>query len=352
MSNPNPIVSPVVSPMVHSIVEPIQASVYTGGTTSAKGVVWQDYPVLYGIDPTINPGNSAVAAVINKDAADMQAVGTTWVRYWPATANASYLAGIFQIFKNYGINGMLCYNCGSDASVESTVISQLNSIVPALKAIGIHYYEIGNEMNLASSPWTTSNPVGQYCTRLRDCWNTIKGIDSNAVVLAGGISYNPSYTADGSTTSDSWFNQFCASGNSMWNYCDGLCIHPYSDSGASGVVPNMADTRSAIAGSSGGSHFASKPLVVTELGWYWQPSSYFSNGQHGGVSNEAARATAYTQSMNALKGNGINGGGWPVMYYDWYDGPSNTGYGVVTYNGPTSRTYSGLYTAMEGYSAS
>jgi hypothetical protein len=330
-----------------------------GGPTStsiapgfAKGMVWQDYPNLYAIDTTINPGNPAISAVINKDAADMQTVGVTQVRYWPATANASYIAGIFQIFENYGIGGLLCYNCQSDASsgTEATVISQLNSIVPACAAIGMHYYEIGNEMNLASSPWTTSNPVGQYCTRLRDCYTTIKSLDPAAIVIAGGISYNPSYTADGSTTSDSWFSQFCSTSNAMWNYCDGLAIHPYSDNGPSGVTAALSDTRNAIASASGGSNFAAKPLVITELGWYWQPSSYFSNGQHGGSSSEANRDSNFTQSMDLIKANGIDGGTWPVSYYDWYDGSSNTGYGVTSWNGPTARTYSALFGTIQNYS--
>lgn len=316
----------------------------------ASATVWQDDNIRNGIDSSINPNNSAVAAVINKDAADMQAAGITWVRYWPSVSTPSTLAGIFQLFKNHGISMIYCYNFGTDASNESAVISNLQAIVPAVSAVGCHVWEIGNEMNLAGSPWTTNNPVGNYCTRLKDCYTTIKSLDSSSVVIAGGISYNPSYTADGSSTSDAWFSQFCSSANGMWNYCDGIGIHPYSDSNTDGVFSALSDTRNAINSASGGSNFANKPLCITELGWYWEPSDYYGN-QHGGVSpaNEVSRDSVWTATMNQLKANGINGGTFPVCYYTWYDGNGNTGYGVTTYTGPTSRNYSGLYAAMQSY---
>jgi hypothetical protein len=316
----------------------------------ASAAVWQDDNIRNGIDSTINPNNSSVAAVINKDAADMQAAGITWVRYWPSIATPGYLAGIVQLFKNHGISMIYCYNLGTDASNESAVISSLNSIVPAVSAVGCHVWEIGNEMNLKSSPWTVNNPVGNYCIRLKDAYTTIKTNDPSAFVISGGISYNTSYTADGSSTSDSWFNQFCSSANGMWNYCDGVGIHPYSDSNTVGVFSALSDTRSAISNASGGSNFAKKPLCITELGWYWEPSDYYGN-QHGGVSpaSESERDSVWAATMNQLASNGINGGTFPVCYYTWYDGYSNTGYGVTTYTGSTSRNYSGLYTAMQNY---
>jgi hypothetical protein len=322
----------------------------------ASAIVWQDDYIREHVDSTINPGNSAVAAIINRDAADMQAAKITWVRYWPSIADAGHLAGIFQIFKNHGISMIYCYNFGTDASSDAQCVTQLQSIVPAISAVGAHVYEIGNEMNLVGSPWTANNPIGNYCSRLKAVYPVIKGLDPQAYVISGGISYNQSYTADGSTTSDYWFDQFCSTANGMWAFCDGIGIHPYSDSNQGGVTGALADTRNAINSASGGANFANKPLCITELGWWY--NGYSPGQQHGLTSpaSDAGRDSVWAAAMNLIKANGINGGTFPVCYYSWTDGGGTDqwGYGVVAYTGANAsgRAYSELYTTMQNYSVS
>jgi hypothetical protein len=353
----------------------------------AKGSVWQSNQISYnyGFTPSgdsTNPldvsSSSGALAAVTQDSTDMETAGITWMLWWPDSYLPSQITktvDVFNVFQAAGISCLFRYVFDFPAfgtpTIESNSITNLEGIVSSLSAAGIHTYEIGNEYNLCGSNWPYPNiasapdpatyvatasditiAVDQYCTRLQNSYNTIKSIDPDAIVIAGGVSYG-TYTGYGAITSAAWLTEFCKVTNSAWTFCDAIGLHPYSPGHQSNPPASslsaIASSRASIAAATGGSHFSGIPLCFTELG-EWS-SGYTSGQQNGQTNTETTRESDYTSLMTSLKSNGINGGTMPMFYYTWYDG-NIPGYGIVNLTGfPSARTYNDVYTAVEAFVA-
>ncbi len=355
----------------------------------AKGTIWQsnDIDNEYGFvfssasSNPLNPSTSAgAAAAVAKDAQDMAAAGVTWFLWWPDSNLAAQLSetlAVYNIFKENGVPNMI-YRYFWDSGTfpngtgwYSANVANLEAIVPSMAAAGVHVWEIGNECNTTSF-WSypdysgtgyvataadITTAVSAYCTWLQQSYETIHSLDPEAFVIAAGVSYDTS-TGYGEITSDAWLTEFCKTGYAAWTFCDAIGFHPYSSggSGVSGSAPAnsmsaLTGARAQIAAASGGANFAHIPFALTEIGEW---SEYYSSGsQNGQTSSETQRAADYVTLMNDLAGAGVNGGTCPMMYYTWYDFSAGAefGYGIVGFDGGTSRSYSLLYTSIKNYTA-
>ena len=306
--------------------------------------------------------NANVVAAVTKDAADMQAAGLKWARWWVGPGDSvSEISSVGRIFKDHGVTIELDVNDGhnSSAANEQALTSWLTSLVPAMGAMGIHYWEIGNEPNInyaAGGYWDTCRAgvspsgasgqgdataaVNSYVVRLKDAYTAIHRYDSAAYVSSAGLSYDSGYSAYCEIPSDQWIGALV--NTDAYNYMDGFGIHPYASS-ASGVIAALNDTRNAL---NANPNYAKLAFNITEVG-FWA-NGYTPGSQNGyiGSSDENARAADYVSLMNSLKSYAIT---TPVFWYTWYDYTQPTGYGVVHYGGSTARTYSPVYTAMKNY---
>jgi hypothetical protein len=326
----------------------------------SKGTVWQT-DNIQGTFGTIT--SSGALAAVTKDASDMQTAGITWVRWWGNNVTSDVVK-IVTIFKSYGITMIYCFNLGMSASssTEAAVIAALQALVPQCAAAGLHVWEIGNEPNINyqyNGYWDTGGSAayaiggngaggGNYALRLKDAYTTIHGLDASAFVLSAGISYNPSYTDYDEVTSTAWFQEFTLPKYGLWNYCDGIGLHPYAPPAGSWAAA-CSEIRGYLS-----SEFAAKPIIITESGMWWPGGgNTYASSQPGEVSSEATRNSDYISMMNELKANGLDGGRSPLCWYTWYDYTDSPGYGVVTWNGstsnPTGRTPSSLYTTIQNY---
>jgi hypothetical protein len=327
----------------------------------SKAAVWQTDDISAS-NGGFNMSNGNVIAAVTQDATDMQNAGVTWARWWVGPGDSvAQDTSVATIFKDHGVSLELDVNAGSnsDASNEQALESWLSTMVPAMSAIGDHFWEIGNEPNIDSqaggywddcppgvSPSGASNQadvsaaVTSYLVRLQDADNTILQGDPKAFVSSAGLSYDSGYSAYCEIPSDVWIGALIQTDAYKYMSCFG--IHPYSSS-PSGVVAALADTRNALDASS---NYAKIPFCITEVG-FWA-NGYTPGSQNGfiGTSDENVRAADYTTLMNDLKSYGIQ---TPVSWYTWYDYSQQDGYGIVHYSGFTSRTYLPIYTAVKNY---
>lgn len=316
-----------------------------------KGAVWQDDAIRQSHGGILDTEDPDVVAAITKDAADMQAAGVTWIRWWVSPHYpVAVVTKVASIFQQHGISTNFDVNSGytSDPSIEADLKDWLAGVVPATAKMGEHHWEVGNEPNIdhrAGGYWddcasgvTPSATEGQgdvsaavdsYVVRLRDAYTTIHAHDSQALVASAGLSYDAAYSKFCEIPSGQWIAQL--ERTDAWKYMDYFGIHPYADS-AGGVVAALVETRKSLAANP---MFADKPFAVTEVG--------FPLTSPGG---EAAQAQEYVKVMNALKAYGLS---TPVFWYDWYDYAHPNGFGITNYLGPTRRTYLPIYAAMRDY---
>ena len=341
-----------VAPIAHTVPATVSFS---------KAAVWQTDDISAS-NGGFDSSNGNVIAAVTKDATDMQNAGVKWARWWVGPGDSvAQDTSVATIFKNHGVGLELDVNAGSnsDASTEQTLKSWLSTMVPAISAIGDHFWEIGNEPNIdyqaggywddcppgvspsgASNQGDVSAAVTSYVIRLQDAYKTILQGDAKAFVSSAGLSYDSGYSAYCEIPSDEWIGALVHTDAYKYMSCFG--IHPYSST-PGGVVSALADTRSALDASS---NYSKIPFCVTEVG-FWA-NGYAPGSQNGfiGSNDENARAADYVTLMSDLKSYGIQ---TPVFWYTWYDYSQPDGYGIVHYSGFTSRTYLPIYTAMKNY---
>jgi endo-1,4-beta-mannosidase len=136
----------------------------------------------------------------------------------------------------------------------------------------VHLYEIWNE-------WDTREPKSPiaYLKLLSESYTAIKSIDSNAIVLGGGI--GPHSMKKGILGGDSWFDEFVKIGG--LGYLDGLSVHPYvhceKNPTPEGFLKLLKQMILATSSSE------NLPIYITEMGWA-------NNIGDCGVTPEQARA--------------------------------------------------------------
>jgi hypothetical protein len=204
-------------------------------------------------------------------------------------------------------------------------------------AMGIHVYEIGNEVNLVQHWESGTVSAATYATCIQSCYANIKAVDPSAIVLFSGMS--PYGIPVGVTSSTAGMNMLdflatCYANGAQGSF-DAFNIHPYNfsaygDGVTDGGSPNEASTYNSF---------------------YLMDQTYelmLSNGdgakkiwgtEFGIPTGTDAGFTAFTQNQQALAlseayqiwaSKSYTG---PFLFFAWYDMTSDGDFGLYTSTG-------------------
>lgn len=257
-----------------------------------------------GSNPYIAPGISKgiindASASSDADAADMKTLGVKWVRGWMSCGNANGIKAAVQRFKDNGATYLPSYNCDINTSIDDYK-SKLKADMQVLMPLGIHVWEIGNEMD---GGWTSENnycnnnstPGNMQCAEraytpfLKAAYETIHATDPQGVVVYGGLS---SYDVN----LGPWMEAMLSNPDQPWNYMDGFGYHPYGNS----VDESMASMDSVKSYMAKNATFANKPIWITEYGCW---SSGLGSQQNSPCSpqNESGKSDYMKGMLDRLK---------------------------------------------------
>ena len=283
---------------------------------------------------------------IAQDAADMQTLGVTWNRGWMTCGEGQGLTGMTNTLKAKGVVFLPTYNCDINTSIN-TYKSTLAADVKVLAPLGVHVWEIGNEMD---GGWTQENNYcnnnstpGQmdcaekaYLPFLQAAYETIHANDPQGVVMYGGLS---SYDVNVGPWLNAMYN------SQAWQWMDAMGYHPYGNS----VDESMGSMDVLKQYMSKNAIWASKPIWITEYGCW---SSGLGANQNSPCSpqNEAGKAAYITGMLDRLKA-------WnkgtpfeirtPICWYILHESGSTPGYGLTEIGG--NRTYFPAFDAYKSY---
>lgn len=233
-----------------------------------------------------------------QDIADINDLGAVWVRGWMNCDDASRLSSVIKQLKESGRTYLPSYNCPLNVGVDDFK-SKLAADVKALMPLGIHAWEIGNEMN---GGWTSQNNYcdnnstltfdcaeKEYQVRLKAAYETIHAIDPQGVVIYGGL-------ASWDKTLGPWMDELMSDPEKPWNYMDAFGFHPYGS-----TVAESMKTMDVIKGyMEKEPEFAKKPIWITEVGC-WTSGLGSQQNTPCSPQTEAAKASYLKGLFDAMK---------------------------------------------------
>jgi len=259
-----------VASMTNAGVRWVRANMsWSGGEPDAKGVLNQGW--LAQVDYAVNAARVAGIKVLmpiadgvpywaSADPAKyVDATGMHWNKYWRPTNAADYADFVRAMVNRY-------------------------------KALGVHTYEVWNEPN-TSGFWPSGPDAADYTTLLAAAYPAIKGADSTATVVLGGLAKNDyDYLA-----------QLYAAG--ARSYFDVVAVHPYTGTAdptwcwneggttklAKDAFCGIAEVRNTMVANGD----SAKRIWLTEFGWSTTTGAY-------GVS-EATQAQFLTKALDKIR---------------------------------------------------
>ncbi|WIB65881.1 hypothetical protein [Curtobacterium sp. MCBD17_040] len=281
---------------------------------------------------------------------DMRSTGAQWVRLDCNYAGnvSSHGGATIQTIKEAraaGLNVLVILGDGTAPIPESAGYQATNGwltiTVKQLAALGVHTFEIGNEVNLGANWSGTPNPAA-YTALLKTVYPMIHAADPQASVLMAGMA---PYGKESPTRSAQYGNyhpfdfiyQMYKAG--AHGYFDAVNLHPYSyptmpavSDGGYNMLSVLPDLLSIMAsnGDSG------KKIWLTEAG--------LPTGTDGGYPSYsvAQQQQTITQLFQVAATYPQIG---PVFLYDWQDGSSDGDFGLYTTNHtkkPSYATFAGI----------
>lgn len=241
----------------------------------------------------------------NPTADQLAAAGVKWVRFVQKSDSFDY-ASVMRQYQARGIQTILVLNQETlwpptgNGNFSSTYVTDFAAKARTLaqKYGGlVTAYEIWNEGD-ASSPASIYVPPDKYKALLGATYTAIKGVNSNAQVIVGGlVSGNTSYL-DGLKESN---------GNIA---ADGVAVHPYSTS-PDEIVATLKRYQQKV---------PNKRIWVTEFGWEISAN----NGQTQAKFLQDTYTKIYADSAFSS---------FPaVVWYSWSD-TMNNGFGLLSRTG-------------------
>ncbi|TFH41002.1 MAG: hypothetical protein E4H01_15615, partial [Lysobacterales bacterium] len=160
------------------------------------------------------------------------------------------------------------------------------------------------------------NGPEHYVAHLQAAYNTIKGIDSNAVVMNGGVAYD-NFASEGGYFNEDFLDQIFTAG--AGNYMDAMNFHFYPQhaprwetlTGLPGIMGKTQAIRDIMT-----THGLEKPFVCTELG---ESSGYGGTDPRSEDTQAVAVVKQFTRAIAA--GNLIG------IWYNMNDYPGDLAFG-------------------------
>jgi len=258
-----------------------------------KGIVWEPFNHDWHSKGTTSDGQQ------------ISDCGIKWARVWvTASRNFTQTDAMVNQCKIQNIQIICCYNKsnpGNDIGDSVQQVSQVKELKDFVKRYrnDIHYWEIQNEANLDGS-WNLGGEVGRggsdpnspynagvhrFVQWLHLAYNTIKGVDSSATVILGGVS---------EWTMEDFMNRLTV--EKAYNYFDEIAFHPYATN--SNPIPDQCISRLNSFKNTMSVWPQPKndmPIWITEIGFH--TGSISSPGM---VSNETKKADYLKQTMHKI----------------------------------------------------
>jgi hypothetical protein len=323
------------------------------GVTGAVGSVSLTYTYNPGIIGGINYGNDAAlvaesTGAINTIAASMKAAGCTYWRIdspwisgttvtgpFDAEVTAALAAGMTPLILLYDSSSGGDYGNGTWGHGVGTFAAWCTNAATHYLALGCHYYEIGNEVNLGANWQSGTVTPATYTSCLQSAYANIKAVDSTATVLFSGMA---SYAAATGTLTPAsnmavldFLNACYAQG--AQGYFDAFNVHPYgyqqlADGSTDGGYPNELqawntwDILSNIHSTMNTNGDGSKKIWITEFGF---PTGGDASITPYGDQNQQALAIAEVIQL-AASYSYVG----PVMPFSWQDDIYDGDFGFLT----------------------
>ena len=233
------------------------------------------------------------------DVNDMKTLGVKWTRGWLDCGDGQGQANIIKSMRDAGYTYLPTYNCGINESVDSYK-AKLKADMQVLMPLGIHVWEIGNEMNGGwneqdnycnnnSTPGNMQCAEREYTKFLKAAYETVHANDPQGVVVYGGLT-------NWDVNFPPWMESMLSNPDKPWQYMDGFGFHPYGSTvnSSMGSMDQLANYMSKVP------EFATKPIWITEYGCW---TSGLGSGQQSPCQpqNEDGKAAYMKGMLDALK---------------------------------------------------
>ncbi|WIB64877.1 hypothetical protein [Curtobacterium sp. MCBD17_040] len=349
--------SPAASAASSTAVVPPRTPISMIGTPAWVPVGASPSPASSGRGKGISPGglyentiNTMSASAATAVFADMRSTGATWVRLdynyaGNTTRHGGATTQTITAARSAGLDVLVILGDGTAPMPESAGYKAaggwMTSSVTQLAALGVHTFEIGNEVNLGANWGGTPDPAA-YTALLETVYPMIHAADPKATVLMAGMApygkESPTRSAQGSNYHPFDFIDQMYEDGARGSF-DALNLHPYvypampatSDGGYNvlSVLPDLL----AIMSSNGDS---AKKIWITEAG--------MPTGTEGGypaytVAQQQQTITQLFQVATKYPQLG------PVFLYDWQDGGIDGDFGLYTsahVKKPSYATFAGI----------
>lgn len=306
----------------------------------------------------------------------VKSMGMRWVRtdlawkYLQPTKGGAYNWAIYDGFvraaaqRGIQVIGILDYAPDWAAAPDCNVtqglcppasLSQFNSYVNATvrhyKALGVRTWEVWNEPNIALF-WGPKPNAATYTSLLKNSYNTIKSIDSGAVVISSGLA--PADTTDTTAAPEDFLRAVYANGGKR--YFDAVGAHPYSYPAAPGDTDpwsgwqRMVNMHNIMQANGDGA----KKVWATEVGAPTNGPGVMASqydrkyAQYPDHVDEAFQAYILSQAVAVFRSYSWAG---PMLFYDYRDLSTATTtnenfFGILRFDGSQKPGYSSLKEAI------
>jgi hypothetical protein len=314
------------------------ASLAGAGTTVLRAATTTPLVDAKGVSPggvyqqTINRMTAAKALAVFTD---MRSVGARWVRLdynyaGTTTAHGGSSDQTIKQARTAGLDVLVILGDGTAPMPQSAGYKAANGWMTAsvrrLAAMGVHHFEIGNEVNLGTNWWGTANPAA-YTTLLKTVYPMIHAADSRAVVLPAGMA---PYGKQSSTHGAQGRNYhpfdfvFQMYKNGAHGFFDAMNMHPYTypvmpatADGGYNTLSVLPDLLAMMKRNGDGT----MPVWLTEGGI---PTGTDAGYPAYTVAQQQRTITELFQVAARYPQVG------PVFLYDWQDGGGDGDFGVYT----------------------
>jgi hypothetical protein len=249
----------------------------------------------------------------------MAGAGVKWLRWdygWQGGTTGSSRNGaadaVFQAAATAGINCIALLDDMTNSGAAATngfAGAWMSSAVQHLNSLGVHVFEIQNEMNYGSN-WSSGTPsVSAYVATLKAAYQTIHAADSQAVVLHCGLAPygSPTGSIQGSNWNPyDWFKEMYANG--AQGYFDASNWHLY-------CYPDMPET------SDSSNTFNNLPT------WAYETMRANGDGAKKVWCTEWGTDTASEQAQTCTEGYSMaQSWSWagPFLWFTWVDDTDGT----------------------------
>lgn len=287
---------------------------------------------------------------LRHDLDTMKAAGIDWVRFSFSSGNQTscyngFYSTLAAELASRGMQGEALIGISDPTHTTATddqiasYKNWLTSLVNCYKN-NFHYFEVWNEPNLRyfwniDERWPDGDPryavsVSYYVKYLKATSEVIKAIDPTMKILNGGLSQ---------WKMERFMDELKNQGAGQ--YIDIVAYHPYSDTGADGVITALNNLKAKMAVDP---LLQNKPIWINEIGF-----TTTSGAGPGYVTSEQIKADYLTQTYQRLAANGITQ--YPIIWYDWdNDSCCAGGYNLVLTDrtaAPFNTTLYPAYTAIK-----